>query len=267
MPKLVHALYELRRMDELSRGTSPVHRLHPLAKLLATLAYLAVLTSFGRHEVARLLPLAVFPIAMAAAGEVPSRPILKRLLVAEPMIVCIGLLNPLFERSVIQFGPWQMGGGWLTFASIVVRGTLAVSAALVLTAVTGMEGIAGAFRRMGLPSVLVTQLSLTYRYLSLLAEEAARSLSAYRLRAGGGGGVARAAWGSMAGRILLRALDRGERIHQAMVLRGYDGSGRLGQRTGFSWKDIAFAAGWTGFFLFVRLTNVTEWLGSFFIQG
>lgn len=262
MSNLVHALYGLRKMDELSRQSSPVHRLSPLSKLLATMAYLAVLTSFGRHEVVRLLPLAVYPILVAAAGGVPAGPLIKRLLVAEPMIIFIGLLNPIYEQSLVQFGPWQLGAGWLTFASIAVRGTLAVAAALVLTAVTGMDGVAAALRQIGLPRILARQLVLTYRYLSLLVEEAARALNAYRLRTGGQKGIARSAWGPMAGRLLLRTLDRGERVHQAMLLRGYDGSGLLGRQHGSGLEGLAFAAGWGLYFLLVRLADVTAWLGS-----
>lgn len=260
-------MYELRRMDELSRQDSPLHRRHPLAKLLAALIYLGVLASFGRHEVVRLLPLAVFPVAMAAAGGVPARPILKRLLVAEPLIVCIGLMNPLFERTAVPFGPWLVGAGWLTLASIIIRGTLAVAGALVLTAVTGMDGLAVAFHRLGLPGILVRQISLTYRYLTLLVEESARVVSAYRLRSGMRSQVARKAWGPMAGMILLRTLGRGERVHQAMVLRGFDVGENLGRQPRFGWRDLAFASGWVLFFILVRLYDVTGWLGKLAMGG
>jgi len=267
MSSLVQTLYELRRIDELSRGDSFLHRLHPAAKLLTTLAFLAVLASFERHQIIPLLPFAVYPIALAAWGDVPFRPIMRRLMMAEPLIIGVGLLNPLWERSAVAFGPWQISAGWLVFASIAVKGSLAVSAALALTAVTGMDGVAAALRAMKVPRLMVMEIQMTYRYLYLLVEEAMRTINAYRLRAGRAGNPKPGVWGPMVGRILIRTVDRAERIHQAMSLRERGGGRFPGRVIKFAWKDALFLCGWIALFLFLRLFDLSSWLGALVLGG
>ena len=46
MDKLTQARCELREMDALAAEDSPVHRLHPLCKLLVTVCYIAAVVSF-----------------------------------------------------------------------------------------------------------------------------------------------------------------------------------------------------------------------------
>lgn len=46
MDKLSQAQSELREMDALASGNSPVHRLHPMCKLLVTVLYIFVTVSF-----------------------------------------------------------------------------------------------------------------------------------------------------------------------------------------------------------------------------
>lgn len=267
MANLVHALYALRQMDDLSRCRSVVHRLHPLAKVMATLLYLVALASFGRHETVRLLPYALYPVVLAAAGGIPARPILKRLLYAEPLIIGIGLLNPLFDRGTVPVGGWLVGAGWLVFASIVIKATLGMAAALVLMAVTGMDGIAAALRMLGVPGLFILQLQLVYRYLTLLVEEGARTVSAHALRAGGGRGLRPGTWGPLLGQLLLRTIDRAQRVYDAMLLRGFAGRHHAKPAGRFGLTDAAFAAGWIGLFLLFRSADVPRWLGAMAMGG
>lgn len=261
MSHFLYALYDLRQMDELARKDTWIHNLHPLAKCLTTLVFVAVVASFPRYEVVGLFPFIIFPIIMAAAGDIPIRPIAKRLWLAEPFLIFIGLLNPLFDRSLISFGTLTVARGWLSLASMVVRGSLAVAAALVLTATTGLENIVSALRLLGLPRILAVQLWLAYRYLSLLIEETARAVNACRLRSGRPG-LERKVWGPLLGRLLLRTIDRGERIYQAMRLRG--GLPEWGRRAKrFGPADVAVTAFWILLFVLLRLVNLSELIGKF----
>jgi hypothetical protein len=61
---------------------------------------------------------------------------------------------------------------------------------------------------------------MTYRYLSVLWDEAAAMVTAYTLRCGGAGiGIKDS--GPFLGRLLLRGFDRAGRVYQAMKCRGY----------------------------------------------
>ena len=253
---------DLRYLDELAGRQSPVHGLHPLAHLLTALAFLIAVTSCARDAISQLLPFLLYPVLLFTLGDLPVKPIMMRVLLAEPLLVGIGLLNPLFDRQPWLAGNLQIAHGWLVLAAIIFKGSLTVTAALLLIAVTGMVRIASALSLLRFPRLLVTVLLLIYRYIAVLTGETARTGRAYSLRAPGHPGVRFTAWGSLAGQLLLRSLDRSERIYQAMVLRGYNGTFPAGAPGRLTWIDGAWFISWTAFFIAARLHNLPLLLGT-----
>lgn len=79
--------------------------------------------------------------------------------------------------------------------------------------------------RLHLPATLVDIAVLTYRYLFLLAEEAERIRQAQANRLGHRTGwTSVKSFGTLIGMIVVRSYDRAERVHEAMLLRGYNGN-------------------------------------------
>lgn len=91
MPKTMDSLYDLRLLDELAQKETPIHRIHPLIKLLTTVVYLTVVVSFGRYEISALLPFVFYPVLIFALAELPVIPIMKRILLVTPFILGIGI--------------------------------------------------------------------------------------------------------------------------------------------------------------------------------
>ena len=54
MNKMQKALRELAEMDELAARSSPIHTLHPAAKLIAVIAYILVTLSFDKYDLGGL---------------------------------------------------------------------------------------------------------------------------------------------------------------------------------------------------------------------
>ncbi|MDP2807385.1 MAG: cobalt ECF transporter T component CbiQ [bacterium] len=262
MPNIVNAIYNIRRFDELARQDSFIHRLHPLLKLIVTLVYTVLLGSFDTYATIALLPFVFFPVFVAAAGRIPAGPVLKRLLYVEPMIICVGLLNPLFDRGTTIVLGYTISSGWLIFISLVLKGSLAVTSALLLIATTGMDGIALSLRKMRVPKIFVLQLMLTYRYISVLLEEAARTIQAYSLRAFNPKGLKREVWGPLLGQVLLRTIDRAQRVYDAMCLRGFIGEYHTGKAPRPGLGDYLFIMCWGTFFAVSRAVNLPLWLGN-----
>jgi len=267
MPDVSSAVRDMHRMEALARSNTGVHRLHPVTKLLTVLMFLIAALSFERHAFGRLLPLFLFPVLTAALADLPWKPFLKRLLFVEPFVIGIGILNPLFDQVPVPFAGFEAARGWFTFLSLFLKTTLTVLAALQLIASTGMERLLAGLHAMGLPRVLVLQVSLTYRYLTVLAEEAGRLLTAYSLRAPGQKGIRFSAWGSLAGMLLLRSFDRAQRIHHAMQLRGYDGHVPLPPGTIPGMADAVWFFGWSCWFALVRFVDLPLWLGRLMTGG
>jgi cobalt/nickel transport system permease protein len=255
-------MYNMRILDDLARKETTIHKIHPLVKLLTTVCYLIVVVSFGKYDIGGLLPLLIYPVMIFALAELPVKPIFMRILLVSPLIIGIGILNPFFDHQIFLLGGIEISRGWVTFLSLLIRSALTVTAALLLIATTGMDRLGGALRMLKIPRIFVLQLLLTYRYISVLMEEVARSLRAYSLRAPNQKGVHRSAWGSLAGQLILRTFDRAQRIYEAMCLRGFTGEYHTGGFGRMRVWDLAYLAGWVLFFATVRMYNIPMIIGS-----
>nr|WP_246325487.1 cobalt ECF transporter T component CbiQ [Dissulfurirhabdus thermomarina] len=252
----------------MARGESPVHRIDPRAKVATGLFFAAAVVSFDRTTVAALMPYAFFPVYLARRGGVPIGFLARRLAVAMPFALAVALPNPFFDRAeVFRVGPVGVTGGWLSLASVMVRFVLTAGAALALAATTGISGICRGLAGLGVPRAVVTQLLLLYRYLFVLLEEGLRTLRAWRLRSFAPGPPPLRLFVPMAGRLLLRTLDRSGRLHMAMLARGFDGRVHAVRPLRFGPRDVAFLAGWTFFFAAARWVDLSAWLGRLATGG
>lgn len=267
MRKNTDTIAEIRHLDDLSQLESPIHRIHPVSKMLATFVFLVAVVSFGKNEIEVLLPFFFYPVVLFTLSELPVKPVLKRLLWISPFLIGVGILNPFFERQTVMIGEFALSAGWLTFFSILVKSSLTVTVSILLIATTGMDALGYALRVLRVPKIFVLQLMLTYRYITVLLEEVSRMTTAYSLRAPGQKGVAFHAWGSFAGQLLLRTFDRAQRIYRAMSLRGFDGNFTPPHRNVPHAKDVAYAAGWSAFFVIARIFNIPMAIGMLINGG
>jgi len=259
---------DVRQLDEMGSQKTVIHQIHPCAKLVTTVIFLTVVASFAKYEVMGLLPLLLYPMVIFTLGDLPVGGILKRVLLTVPFVIFIGIFNPLFDQApYATIGPIVLSGGWISFLSILLRFFLAVTAALLLVATTGMDAIGMALLKLRVPRIFVIQLLFMYRYLYVLLEEFIRTIRAHSLRSFQGEGVKPKVWGSLLGQLLLRTIDRAQRIYQAMLCRGFDGEIRMIRRRKLMRSDIAYCLGWSSFFIMVRFVNIPQWLGNLLIGG
>jgi cobalt/nickel transport system permease protein len=209
-----------------------------------------------------MVPFIVFPVAMISIGNLPFGFMAKKILLVAPFVLLIGIFNPVFDRELlVRIGPMGISGGWISCASIVMRSVLTLGSALILVAVTGFPAICGALERMGMPGVLAVQLHFLYRYIFVLTEEGARTARARDLRACGGKGLGMRAFGSLVGNLLLRTWRRAERVHAAMLSRGFIGEFHARKEFCFGGREFIFVIGWSALFIFLRFWNLSHILG------
>lgn len=253
MSKLEHAVYEIHHIDADGRKDQWVNRLHPLVKLAVTVCFIAVTASFPKYGLAGLLRMGVYPIAVFILGEVSFKEALRRLRIVLPLVCLIGLFNPFFDRQpVMEAGGITVTAGMLSMLTLMVKGIYSVLASYLLIASSSIESICYALRLLHVPSVIVTQILLTYRYIGLMLAEADRMMQAYMLRAPNQKGVHIRAWGSFAGQLLLRSMDRAEEVYESMTLRGYRGEFGYAVKLRCGVKDILYLAFWWAVFFGVR---------------
>lgn len=263
MSTLENGLYDLGRLDRLSYGTSAVHRIDPRAKVLTTLVFLVCVVSFDRYALIAMVPFALYPVALIAEADLPAGFLLRKLATVAPFALFVGAFNPVFDREILLYiGDLGVTGGWVSYASIVVRFLLTTLAALVLIATTSFAGVCMALGKMRVPDVLVTQLLFLYRYLFVLGEETMRMARARALRSFDGTGMGLGVYVQILGHLLLRTYARAQRVYQAMRARGFDGEIRTMHVLRFRRRDAFFFAGWSTLFVTMRVVDVPLLVGT-----
>lgn len=217
-----------RHLDRWADVDSPVTRLAPPARLLAMVTVAlgtAVLPIGAWPQMAALL---VLVLAFAAAARIPAAAFARRL--AGPLALVL-----LGSCAVLVLAPgepvWALGpvhltdAGLVRFGSVLGRATPALGAAVVLVSTLRFPELLEALRRLRLPSAVTTALGLSYRLLYTLTDEIERLRRAARSRnAGYGAASRRRTTTGIAAASLVRSYARSERVHRAMLARGYSGA-------------------------------------------
>ncbi|MGE5124337.1 MAG: cobalt ECF transporter T component CbiQ [Acidobacteriaceae bacterium] len=262
-------------LDPYRPRESLIHRFDPRLKLV--LAVLFILT-------AALLPIGAWPayillFALIYSIEVLSELgvgyVLKRSALALPFVLAALPLvltvpgKPIFNLPI---GPWSISPtipGLQHFISLTLKSWLSVQAAIILSASTPFPDLLVAMRSVGIPRLLVSIFGLMWRYLFVLVDEAIRLMRARSARSGqsdlpGRKAGGRLAWrarvtGSMAGSLILRALERSDRIYMAMVSRGYDGESRSLPLPSIQMAQYLVLAGSVGLLAVLTLVSYLLW--------
>ena len=263
MADMHRALGELNQMDDLAAQDSPIHRLHPLAKLLVTLGYIAAVVSFGKYALSGVLVMALYPALLFSLSGIPVTVCFRKLRVVLPLVMAVGLFNPFFDRApMLAVGGVGVSGGVISMLTLMLKGVLCLSASFLLIATTGLDALCAALRILHVPGMLVTLLLLTYRYVGVMTGELAVMTDAYRLRAPGQRGIHHSAWGSFLGQLLLRSMDRAGELFASMRLRGFHGEFYYAGARPFGAADAAWLMLGLGACVLLRLVDVAALLGG-----
>ncbi|WMX46616.1 cobalt ECF transporter T component CbiQ [Streptomyces roseicoloratus] len=208
------------------QGHSPVHALPPHTKLAAVLAFVVVVAATPREAMWAFALYAVLLGAVAVRARVPAGFLLKRLLIEIPF-VAFALLMPFVvpgEQTTVLGVSLSVPGLWGAW-NVLAKGTLGVAASVLLAATTELRELLLGLQRLKLPPLLVQIASFMIRYGDVITDEMRRMSIARRSRGFEARGLRH--WGVLAktaGALFIRSYERGERVHLAMVSRGYTGS-------------------------------------------
>ena len=267
MEKLTNAQLELREMDELAAGNSPVHRLNPLFKLLVTVFYIAAVVSFPKYDLSALVVMVLYPVLLFQAAGIPVGLCFHKLRIVLPLVCAVGLVNPFLDHTpLLRLGDLVITGGMVSMVTLMLKGIFSLMASFLLIATTSIDTLCAALRRLHVPDILVTLLLLTYRYIGVMMEEVAVMSEAYSLRAPGQKGIHISAWGSFLGQLLLRSMDRAEALYHSMLLRGFRGEFFYANVPGLKPSGVVYTVVSAAAFACARFVNVSSLLGSLFVR-
>jgi len=222
-----------------------IDRVDPRARILAAAALSLLVAVANRPE--------VLSAALVAAGLAVSTAgfrlgaVLLRLVPLNLLMLLLVLLLPLSTPGEpwAAWGPFHYSadGFWLA-AKIALKGNAIVLALMLLLGTLETAALGHALSHLWVPEKLIHLLLFTVRYLDVLGREHARLTAAIKMR----GFRPRMnrhtyrTYGHLAGMLLVRSLDRSERIVAAMKCRGFRGRFYLLDHFAFSRADAWFAA-------------------------
>jgi len=207
-------------------AASPIHRLPAHVKIVATLVFVigVVATPYTAFAAFALDAVAVTAVA-AVAGMAPWT--LARRLVVELPFVAFALLLPFVARGphVDVLGLTLSENGLWSAWNILAKGTLGVAASVVLAATTPVADLLSGADRLRIPRAFTAIAGFMVRYGELMVGELDR-LRIARISRGDDPRWIWQAWAvaTTAGALFVRSFERGERVHLAMVSRGYTGT-------------------------------------------
>ena len=182
---------------------SPIHRLDPRAKLIGLLGITIVAVSAPLQAWPVFVACAAAQLTVAVVAKVPARTILSRGRVVLPLLLFVALFVPVSEH-----GPE-------TFATTGAKAVLGTTSA-VPDVLHGLE-------RLKAPKLLVLIAAFMYRYLFTIIDEVQRMRAALAARGYAPRHALQAqAIGRVATALFLRTYERAERVHLAMVARGFN---------------------------------------------
>jgi len=206
-------------------GHSPVHRAPAHLKILALLAFMITVVATPRDWYPAFACYFLLIAVVVVISRVPPTYLLKRVVVEVPFVFFAVLLpfvatGPQTEVLGVSVSQHGLEAG----IALLIKGTLGVLASLTLAATTEPQELLLGLERLRLPQQLVQIMSFMVRYLDVVTGEMQRMKVARESR----GFSARNPkhWPVLArsaGALFIRSYERGERVHLAMLSRGYTG--------------------------------------------
>jgi cobalt/nickel transport system permease protein len=118
----------------------------------------------------------------------------------------------------------SVAGLWAAW-NLLAKATLGVVTSILLAATTDLRDLLAGLDRLRMPGLIVQIMSFMVRYGDVIADELRRMRIARESRGFSGRDVrAIPVVARSAGALFIRSYERGERVHLAMLSRGYDGT-------------------------------------------
>lgn len=201
------------------------HRLPPQCKIVGTVAFVLVVVTTPPQRWWAFPAYAALLVPVAAAAAVPPSVLVRRMGIEAPFVgfaLLLPFIVPGPRVSVLGLGLSAPGllGAW----NILAKATLGVLASFLLAATTEPRILLLGLQRLRLPALIVAIMTFMLRYADVIGADMermriARESRGFRARDVRQLRVVAAA----AGALFIRSYERGERVHLAMLSRGYTG--------------------------------------------
>jgi len=217
--------------DRLSSGADKFNnlsdKLNPWAKILAAIVLVVAIVLSAPHGPITIVGVVVLVVLLGFIAEASIKRILLHSLIVIPIAGMISLFYPLRFTA-----DWQgasivaaYAANWQPMLQLIITPWLCVLVMMLLVHTTTRAQLLVGLERLHLPRILVMMLSFMYRYVDVMQSQ---FRSVHRSLVTRAPALSKRKqvllYGNLAGSMLIRAYDRGERIHAAMLSRGFTGT-------------------------------------------
>lgn len=217
-------------------GDSFIHKASPAVKVIVALIWSVHVAQLSTLS-ATLLAL-VASIALLLCTRIALKGVMKRLLIVNVFIFFIWLMVPfsMSGEGTILFSPFSFlhvtEEGVLLASLVTLKANSIVIASLAILGTTSIYQLAASLKTLKVPEKFIVLLVLTVRYFYVIFDEYYRLREAMKIRGFKAVGLRWHTYttlGNLIGMLLLRSLQRSDRIYNAMLCRGYHGTFHLAE--------------------------------------
>jgi cobalt/nickel transport system permease protein len=232
-------------LQSLSEGRSLLARIDPRLRIVVATVF-AVFVAVAQQPAALWLS-AVMAALACALCDLPVIAVAKRLIPLNVLMLVLAVLLALGSvgRPLLVIGPLGFSEDGLRLAgTIALKGNTILLAMLAFLGSMEPATLGHALSHLRVPDRLAHLLLFTIRYVDVLHREMRRMRNAMKARAfrPGLNWHTYRSYGYLVGMLLVRSLERAERVSAAMKCRGFRGRFYLLEHFAFSWIDAVFAA-------------------------
>lgn len=205
---------------------SVVHRMAPQIKLAATLAFVAIVAVTPREAVWAFGIYGLLLASLVVLSRVEFAFVVVRLAGILPFVGFAFLIPFVAEGEAVRILRIELSeaGLWATW-NIVAKATIGAGTSILLAATTEVPDLLAGLGRLRVPVIITSIAGFMIRYLELIVDDVRRVRIAMTSRG------YRPRWigharplGLAAGALFVRSYERGERVHAAMIARGFTGT-------------------------------------------
>ncbi len=235
--------------ERFAAGSSPLHRTDPTVKIIGATA-LAVIIAISQSMTAILIGLGT-GIVLALLARLSPRALWPRLAAVNLFCIFLWITLPLTGGGRAMGHIWTLpishkGVMLALYVTIKTNAILLILTALLAT--SPVHHIGRGMQRLGISTKLTLLLLTSYRYLNLIHQEFNRLRRAADLRCFNPRTNLHTyrTYSYLVGMTFVRSWERSRRVHNAMLMRGFNGTFPVLDSTSFRRQDLYFLIFLTG---------------------
>ena len=229
--------------EQFATGDSIVHNLDPRVKIIVAILFSVVVAVSSKFSA--LFPALAVSVFLIVLTKLPFRKVFYRLLVVNGLILFLWFFLPFTYKGEAWFniGPFVGTKEGVLYASrITIKCNAILLTMIALLATTPVYSLGHAMSKLSVPDKIIHLFLFTYRYIHVIFQEYHRLVNAMKIR----GFIPRTnlhtyrSYAYLVGMLLVKSYDRAERIHKAMLLRGFHGKYYTLSRFSIKTVDILY---------------------------